>query len=134
MKIVITGADGFVGKNLVSRLKFIEKIEVSSITRGDGKKSIQEKLAGSDIIFHLAGVNRTENENDFQSINAEFTTGIVEQLESKQRPYTLIYTSSTQAIQDNAYGKSKLAAEDVLKKLVKCGQCLIYRLPGIFGK
>lgn len=134
MKIVITGAHGFIGKNLMVHLRFKGYTDVVAITRHDDMAAVISKLKGADCVFHLAGVNRPEDPSDFERINFGLTTVIVQTLEEGQQPYRLIYTSSTQAEQNNPYGQSKLKAEEFINAHVKKGFAFIYRLPGVFGK
>lgn len=133
-KIIITGSNGFIGKNLFEHLYSKGSYNVETIIRGDSLENIKNKLQDVDTIFHLAGINRTKDENEFNQINHDFTKKIVEIAESGNKPYRLVFSSSTQAILDNPYGKSKLNGEVVLEKLVKKGELIIYRLPGVFGK
>ena len=133
-KIAITGADGFIGKNLAVHVQFKEETELLTITKKDDAAALALKIKDADIVFHLAGVNRTDDTDAFELINTGFSKQLVTLLEAGGRPYKLIFTSSAQATQDNPYGKSKLAAEEVLKKSMHNGELIIYRLPGVFGK
>src|SRR5262245_34171507 len=110
MKIVITGAHGFIGKNLMVHLRFKGYTDVVAITRQDDQATVVSKLNAADCVFHLAGANRPEDPSDFETINFGLTSLIVQTLEQNKRPYRLIYSSSTQADQDNPYGRSKLKA------------------------
>jgi UDP-2-acetamido-2,6-beta-L-arabino-hexul-4-ose reductase len=133
-KIVITGANGFIGKNLLAHLQFGEKLPVETITREDAEADRIKKLRDADVVFHLAGVNRPNDVAEFDTVNTAFTQWVVKTMESLGKPYKLVYTSSAQATLDNPYGKSKLAGEQALQSLIKHGECIIYRLPGVFGK
>jgi UDP-2-acetamido-2,6-beta-L-arabino-hexul-4-ose reductase len=133
-QVLITGANGFIGRNLVARVERCENISLTQITRVDNLDSISKKLELADVVFHLAGVNRPIQEQEFQTGNYELTQFIVDQLESTKRPYRLIYASSTQAELENAYGKSKRGGEEAILKGVLNGCATIYRLPGVFGK
>lgn len=133
-KVLVTGANGFIGKNLMVHLQAIAGIEAVAITRSDDDSSLPGKLNGADIIFHLAGVNRPANSTEFEEVNTLFTEKIVRLLENNHQPYKMVFTSSAQALLDNPYGKSKLAAEKTIQKSVLSGEAVIYRLPGVFGK
>ncbi len=134
-KVVVTGANGFIGKNLCNRLLSLENVELHTITRNDSHGSLLEKLSGVDVVFHLAGVNRPKNEQEFSDVNVSFTEEVIGILESTGKSYHLVFSSSTQANEDNLYGRSKLQAENLIeKKLRNAGGAVIYRLPGVFGK
>lgn len=133
-KIVITGANGFIGKNLFTHLHASNAFEVVSILREDTVESIKEKMKDADIIFHVAGTNRPKDENEFELINRDFTQQLVEIAESNNKPYRFIFSSSKQASLNNPYGLSKKAGEDLLESTVKKGDLYIFRLPGVFGK
>lgn len=133
-KIIITGANGFIGKNLYTYLQATGIYTIEIILREDTLDSIKEKMEDADIIFHLAGTNRPKDDNEFGLINRDFTQQLVEIAESGNKPYRFIFSSSTQAALDNPYGQSKREGEAVLEKTVKKGDLFIYRLPGVFGK
>lgn len=136
MKVLITGANGFVGKNLVAHLKERKDIEIFRFCRGDDPQGLNDLAAQVDFVFHLAGVNRPQNQEEFNTGNTDLTRLIAEAISSSGRKIPLIYTSSTQAEQENAYGMSKRGAEDVLRKLsVDHGSPVsLFRLPNVFGK
>src|SRR5579871_1139661 len=134
MKILVTGADGFIAKNLLVHLRQKQEINVVAINRTDSKDELKKHLTDANIIFHLAGVNRPKTNDAFETDNKELTSFIVEQLEQRKNFYKLIFSSSTQALLDNPYGKSKKEAEDYIRSFVKNGSAVIYRLPGVFGK
>ena len=140
MKVLITGAEGFIGKNLRLYLSERKDVEIVSFTRADSVSSLREYLNGVDFVFHLAGVNRSENTGEFQSGNVEFTRALVESVsdvsQKTSRLIPVLYTSSTQVERDNVYGKTKREAEEVLLS-AKEGEDLpvhIFRLPNVFGK
>ena len=135
-KVLITGANGFIGKNLVIRLNELSKFQTITYVRTDSEKDLCDKIKEADIIIHLAGVNRPNSNDQFDLDNIELTQKIVNILISNNIKIPVIFSSTTQAIQDNEYGISKLEAENVLKSLNKKNEnpVLIYRLPGVFGK
>jgi UDP-2-acetamido-2,6-beta-L-arabino-hexul-4-ose reductase len=136
MRVLVTGANGFLGKNLCLRLNELGTIEVLPITRESSEQDLQTALNQADFIFHLAGVNRPQNPTEFRTVNSTATQSLCDLLISIKRSVPIVYTSSSQAVLDNAYGSSKLAAEDALSAYSQaCGAIVfIYRLPNIFGK
>lgn len=135
-KILVTGANGFLGKNLVFRLKELLDVEVIPFVRGEDPNNLSGMVLSVDAIFHLAGVNRPKNNSDFSKINIGLTETLCNAVRSSGRNIPIIFTSSTQAEYDNPYGKSKLAAESMLRTLASDIDCAVYvyRLPGVFGK
>ncbi|WP_039974639.1 UDP-2-acetamido-2,6-beta-L-arabino-hexul-4-ose reductase [Vibrio jasicida] len=136
MRVLITGAKGFVGKNLSLFLKEQGKYIVTEVDRNTSESDLNDALANSDFVFHLAGVNRPKNDSEFKEGNADLTSQIVTTLKANGRKVPLMISSSTQAVSDNAYGASKAEAEKVVKTY---GQetgspYFIYRFPNVFGK
>jgi UDP-2-acetamido-2,6-beta-L-arabino-hexul-4-ose reductase len=136
MNVVVTGAEGFIGKNLVCHLTGIKNINIFPYTRGDSLEELEKAISGADRIVHLAGVNRPENDNEFNEVNAGLTRLVCDIAAATGRRIPIIFSSSTQAGNDSAYGNSKLHAEKILEEYAgKTGsEIWIYRLPGIFGK
>ena len=140
MKILITGANGFVGKNLQLHLAERKDVQVVCFTRDDGMKQLPALLQGVDFVFHLAGVNRPQDPLEFTTGNADLTQalcqGVCDVAEASGKKIPIICTSSIQAGRDNPYGQSKLAAEEALKSAT-FSQGIpvhIFRLPNVFGK
>lgn len=136
MRILITGAKGFIGKNLSLFLKEQGKYDVTEIDRDSSESDLDTALANTDFVFHLAGVNRPKNDSEFKEGNADLTSHIVAILKDNGRKVPLMISSSTQAVSDNAYGASKAEAEKVVEAY---GQetgspYFIYRFPNVFGK
>ena len=133
---LITGANGFIGKNLRASLMRLDNVQVLMFNRGDDIRSLANRLEKVDIIYHLAGVNRPDNIENFETVNVGLTKKILNILENIGNRPTIVLSSSIQATLDNPYGISKRKAEDILIQYVKrCGVCAyIYRLPNIFGK
>jgi UDP-2-acetamido-2,6-beta-L-arabino-hexul-4-ose reductase len=140
MKILITGADGFIGKNLQLHLAERKDVQVVCFTRSHCVAVLPDLLQGVDFVFHLAGVNRPQDPLEFNTGNADLTQALcravcdVTQATGKKVP--IICTSSTQAGRDNPYGQSKLAAEDALQAATLSHgiPVHIFRLPNVFGK
>lgn len=138
MKVLVTGANGFIGKNLLVHLRErgSDAIEVLTFMRGDTLASLSEKVAQADFIFHLAGINRPKNDIEFAEGNTDLTRHLCDMVKAGGRVTPIVYTSSTQAAHDNAYGLSKREAEDALRAMTaETGIAgYIYRLPNVFGK
>lgn len=134
MNIVVTGSNGFIAKNLLVHLKRMENVKISGLDRSVDQAEWIKQLDQADVIFHLAGTNRPLVAEAFLTDNYNLTCFVVDRLEERDRSYKLIFASSTQATLDNPYGKSKMGAEDYIRKNTKHGNAVIYRLPGVFGK
>ncbi|MGB3223297.1 MAG: NAD-dependent epimerase/dehydratase family protein [Desulforhopalus sp.] len=134
--ILVTGATGFVGKNLVEALRFREDITLSTFSSSDDSSLLREALGKTDFVFHLAGVNRPQHEKEFFSGNTGLTEEIVEELQRQGRAVPVLLCSSTQASHDNAYGLSKRRAEEIVFAYGKevGTSVFVYRLPNLFGK
>jgi UDP-2-acetamido-2,6-beta-L-arabino-hexul-4-ose reductase len=135
MKVLVSGADGFIGKNLCIHLKEIG-ITVLKYTHESNPKDLINLVGNVDFIFHLAGVNRPKEDAEFIDGNAGLTIKLCDAIRSCKRVIPLIFSSSIQADIDNPYGVSKLLAEDALVSLEKDtgSPVYIYRLPNVFGK
>ncbi|EOU1762636.1 TPA: NAD-dependent epimerase/dehydratase family protein [Clostridium perfringens] len=136
MKILVTGAKGFIGKNLVSTLDREDKYEIICIDRENSKEELEKGVLNSDFIVHLAGINRPKNEEEFFEGNTGLTEEIIEILKKNNKNTSILITSSIQADLDNAYGQSKKGAEEALIKYMADtkGNVFIFRLPNVFGK
>lgn len=136
MKVLVTGANGFIGKNLCISLARNESVELLKFTRNCNLKDLPELINKVDFIFHLAGVNRPKNEQEFLIGNANLTEVICNSIRSSGRDIPIILSSSVQAEKANDYGRSKLKAEMHLLNLhMETGNRIyIYRLPNVFGK
>ena len=146
MNILITGADGFVGKNLVASLNNIKDgkdrtrdIEIENIFEFDidtPKHKLDEYCKAADFVFHLAGVNRPKDEREFMEGNFGFTSELLSCLKKHNNKAPIMISSSIQAALDNPYGKSKKAGEDLIFAYGKENNVntLVYRFPNLFGK
>ena len=134
--VLVTGSEGFIGKNLIVRLKELDNVEIKSFDKEDNIDTLKKLICESDFIFHLAGINRPKNVEEFERVNAGLTRTLVELLEEIDNKIPIVMTSSIQAELDNPYGKSKKMAEDELVKYAKKNrvQVYIHRLPNVFGK
>lgn len=136
MKILITGSNGFIAKNLIEHLKRYEDKKLYLYSKTNSENILEDYINEVDFIFHLAGVNRPKEVSEFYKGNSNLTKKIVETLIKYNKKTPVLITSSTQAVLDNDYGKSKLRAEEILKEYKeKTGATIyIYRLPNVFGK
>jgi UDP-2-acetamido-2,6-beta-L-arabino-hexul-4-ose reductase len=136
MKVLITGANGFVGQNLVAHLKERADVEILRFTRDTSITDLPTIVAQVDCIFHLAGINRPENPAEFIVGNTDLTQAICNAVNACGLRIPVIYTSSIQAELDNPYGQSKRAAEQALLELGQSDNVPvhIFRLPNVFGK
>jgi len=135
MNILVTGANGFIGKNLSVRLNELG-LKVIKYTRDNSVKELPDLIKKTDFIIHLAGENRPSDDKYFDTVNAGLTESICRVVRSAGRTIPLILASSIQVSFDNMYGKSKLDAETIVKRLESDigNPVYIYRLPGVFGK
>lgn len=140
MKVLITGANGFLGKNLQLHLAERTDVEVICFTRANDVADLTTMLNGVDFVFHLAGVNRPLEPTEFVTGNADFTRALCQALglvsEGTGKKISIVFTSSTQADHGNAYGDSKLGAENALFRLQAdhAVHLHVFRLPNVFGK
>lgn len=136
MKVLVTGANGFLGRNLVAHLSERQDIEVLRFTRDNSLADLRELVVEVDFIYHLAGVNRPQDPREFQTGNADLTNTLCEAVEVSAKQIPILYTSSSQADLDNPYGNSKHASEEILQNFsTKSGnKVYLFRLPNVFGK
>ncbi len=151
MKILVTGAKGFVGRNLVESLKNIRdgkdqtrKLSIDTIYEYDMDSAADELDAycqECDFVFHLAGVNRPKNNDEFMKGNFGFTSDLLARLKQYENKSPIMLASSIQATlqgryAESDYGKSKLAGEELLFAYAQetNTKVLVYRFPNLFGK
>lgn len=140
MRVLITGANGFVGRNLQLRLSERQDVQVVCFNSDQPLEQLAAVLEGVDFVFHLAGVNRAQNPKEFFDGNVDLTRFLCQAVASKAnlicKSIPILYTSSSQATLDNPYGRSKREAENIL---AVTGQdplvpVHVFRLPNVFGK
>ena len=134
--VLVTGSEGFIGKNLTEALRRKTEFILKTFDIFDARTALERYLEEADIIYHLAGVNRPERSEDYEKVNLGLTSEIIARLEKASRRPSIVFSSSIQAALENPYGVSKKKAEEAL-----CGyaqrngaQVLIFRLPNVFGK
>ena len=134
--ILITGAGGFIGKNLVATLKTAGYTDLMLFERDDTPETLAEYAARAGFVFHLAGINRPKDPSEFYAGNAGLTETLLSLLDKAGNKAPVLVTSSTQAALDNDYGKSKAQAEQAIFAHGKATGAPVYvfRLPGVFGK
>lgn len=134
--VLVTGANGFIGKNLLVSLAERADIKVTGFCSADSPEALPGLVRDADFIFHLAGVNRPQNVEEFGIGNAGMTQTLISHLVEQGKATPLLIPSSIQAAQDNPYGISKRQAEDaVFAYGSKSGAAVyVYRLPNVFGK
>lgn len=134
--VLVTGANGFIGSNLVIALKRKGNLEVIEHDIDSPPDLLEVNLGKVEVIYHLAGVNRPERVEAFTESNLNLTRKICDTLLRLKRLPRLVFTSSTQATQDNPYGLSKRQAEEAIFDFsqVTGTPVYVFRLPGVFGK
>jgi len=134
--VLVTGAKGFIGKNLVVALKRRTEVDVIEHDLDSPAGSLEKGLAKADAIYHLAGVNRPERVEEFTEGNFDLTRQVCDALRQLGRTPLLVLSSSTQAALDNHYGLSKCQAEESVFDFGKLAEApvFVFRLPGVFGK
>ncbi len=147
MNILVTGARGFVGKNLVSRLNNIKlgnekneflssDLEIMEYDIDTKPELLDEFCSKADFVFNLAGVNRPKNDDEFLKGNFGFASTLLDTLKKYNNTCPVMISSSIQAALDNPYGKSKRAGEELMRSYSEetGAKVLIYRFPNVFGK
>ncbi|KRI64291.1 UDP-2-acetamido-2,6-beta-L-arabino-hexul-4-ose reductase [Acinetobacter pittii] len=136
MKILVTGSNGFIAKNLIQFLSEKPEIEILKAHRETTDQEFEQSVLAADWIIHLAGVNRPLNESEFAEGNTTLTEKIAQILQQANKKTPVILSSSIQVERDNPYGKSKLGGEQALVALNQAQGNSVYicRLANVFGK
>jgi UDP-2-acetamido-2,6-beta-L-arabino-hexul-4-ose reductase len=134
--VLVTGAEGFIGKNLCLALERTDDARVLKYDLNARPETLDTLLVESDVVVHLAGVNRPEDSTKFTTVNVGLTQRIVDFLGEQPRKPFIIFSSSTQATLENPYGVSKRKAEEALAAFARERDVAmrLFRLPGAFGK
>lgn len=136
MKILVTGAMGFVGKNLVLELKNRGYEDIFCYDVNSSEEELEKYTKECEFVFHLAGVNRPKDQKEFMEGNFGFTSLLLEKLKKYSNKAPILISSSIQASLSNPYGESKKAGEDLIFAYGKENdvKVFVYRLPNVFGK
>jgi UDP-2-acetamido-2,6-beta-L-arabino-hexul-4-ose reductase len=136
VKILVSGANGFIGKNLLVRLREQPDREAIPILRDSSDETLRSAVITADAVIHLAGENRPASPEAFETGNAGFTRKLCELLMQNGNRCPVVFASSSQVDCDNPYGRSKLGAEAALEQLARShgNPVAVFRLPGVFGK
>jgi UDP-2-acetamido-2,6-beta-L-arabino-hexul-4-ose reductase len=136
IKILVTGAKGFIGKNLAAELRNRGYENIFEVDKDTSSDLLNIYSKECKFVFHLAGVNRPKDEKEFMEGNFGFTSELLDLLKEHKNNSPVLITSSIQAERDNAYGKSKKAGEDLIFNYAEDMEtkAFVYRLPNVFGK
>ncbi len=147
MNILVTGAKGFVGKNLCSELKNIKEgkdksfgeLKIDKIFEYDidtDPALLDEYCQKANFVFNLAGINRPKDQSEFMAGNFGFANTLLDTLKKYKNTCPVMISSSTQAALENSYGQSKKAGEELMFQYSKetGAKVLVYRFPNLFGK
>lgn len=136
MKVLITGSNGFIARNLQLHLLEREGVEILTFSHSDAPDRLTGLVAEADFIYHLAGVNRPQDVIEFETGNVGLTYALAEAVVASKKKIPILYTSSIQAELDNPYGQSKKKAEDILLDLNHKQEIPVFicRLANVFGK
>jgi UDP-2-acetamido-2,6-beta-L-arabino-hexul-4-ose reductase len=136
MKILVTGAKGFIGKNLIAELKNQKYTDIYEYDVDSTLEDLNHYSKDCEFVFHLAGVNRPKDQKEFLEGNFGFTSVLLDNLKRYDNKAPIMLASSIQALLDNPYGISKKAGEDLLFSYSKemHSNVLVYRFPNVFGK
>lgn len=136
MKILVTGAKGFIGKNLICELNNRGYKDIFAYDIDTDESLLEEYIKECEFVFHLAGVNRPKDVSEYMEGNFGFTSVLLNKLKENGNKAPVLITSSIQAVLDNPYGKSKKEAEDLLHNYGRenGSPVYVYRLPNVFGK
>ncbi len=134
--ILITGANGFIGKNLIDSLSKNYKFNLLKFDVDNNLSELENFIKQADFIVHLAGSNRPPNIEEYKEVNFGLTEIIIKIINKYNLSVPIIFASSTQAALDNPYGKSKLMAEELLAGFAKQtgNRVYIYRFTNVFGR
>lgn len=135
MNILITGARGFIGKNLILKLRN-GGYDIAEFDVDTKDYLLAEYCKKCDFVFHLAGINRPQSPDEYKAGNVVFTAHFLELLKTNPKKPAVMFSSSTQAEQDNPYGRSKREAEDLILEYGRetGAKTFVYRFPNVFGK
>jgi UDP-2-acetamido-2,6-beta-L-arabino-hexul-4-ose reductase len=136
MNVLVTGSNGFVGKNLVMWLARLPQVRVLGFDQENTPEELLEALVEAELVYHLAGVNRPQSEDEFRTGNVDLSAEVCAGLLALGKATPLVLSSSIQAALENPYGVSKRQAEEVIARYAEAtgARCVIFRLKNVFGK
>lgn len=136
MNILVTGAEGFIGKNLIAELRNKKYNDIFEYDRDTDSSQLDAYCKEADFVFHLAGVNRPKDQSEFMEGNYGLTSNLLDSLKKHNNTCPVMISSSVQAKLDNPYGESKKAGENLLFTYGNetGSKVLVYRFPNVFGK
>lgn len=137
MNVLVTGSKGFIGRNLIETLKTLQFVSNIFACDADTEETMLDKFCReTDFVFHLAGVNRPKNDEEFEKHNVGFTKTVLNLLRKHQNHAPVLVTSSIQSELDNPYGRSKKMQEALVASygITEHVRTYIFRLPNVFGK
>lgn len=136
MKVLVTGAKGFIGKNLTAELRNRDYHDIFEYDRDTDPALLDGYCREADFVYHLAGVNRPKKQSGYMEGNFGFTSILLERLNKHYNTCPVMMSSSVQAERNNPYGESKKAGENLLFNYSKetGSKVLVYRFPNVFGK
>lgn len=136
MNILVTGSNGFIGKNLIAELRNRKYNNIFEFDKDTDSNLLDVYCKDADFVFHLAGVNRPKDQTEFMTGNFGFTSTLLDTLKKYKNTSPIMISSSIQAELNNPYGESKKAGEDLLFQYSKetGAKVLVYRFPNVFGK
>lgn len=136
MKILVTGASGFVGRNLTEALEKSDIHEIYPVDHESDPQLLKVYTEKAEFVFHFAAVHRPDDEKEFFRVNLDYFAALLAKLKEAANRSPVLYTSTIQAVQDTEYGRSKRAAEEALKEHARDtgNRAIIYRLTNTFGR
>lgn len=136
LTILVTGANGFIGRNLCAHLRERSDLSLLTVGRDTPMTGLEQAIATADVIVHLAGVNRPSDNSEFDQVNIGYTETVAQLITASPKPRRIIFTSSIQAGNDTPYGRSKQSAEECLQTLARNQpvSVSVFRLRNVFGK
>ena len=136
MKILITGAEGFIGRNLIAALRARGFHDLLKYDADTPIEFLEHYCEDCEFVFHLAGVNRPKKQEEFMQGNFGFTDTLLRMLIRYKNRCPVMFASSTQAALPNLYGRSKKAGEELLDQYARetGAKVYVFRLPNVFGK
>lgn len=136
MKILVTGAKGFIGKNLIAELKNNHFNDIFEYDKDTDPELLEGYCKEAEFVFHLAGINRPKEQSEFMEGNFGFSSTLLDMFKKYKNTCPIMISSSIQAELNNPYGESKKAGEELLANYSNetGANVLIYRFPNVFGK